>query len=239
MVNYQTLESFLEKRKSVKEENRKKFPNDEEIALGGVRNLNAAILVLDIADSSKFSSKNFIKYLSPFLHMVFHIVNDNNGIVDKYTGDGAMISFCGDTTSSEEACENAIVCAYNIADLAHKLNKNYDFREINVRIGLDYGSIKVERIGVRGKTQLIIVGTTATIAKRLESIGKELDYDQNATIMLGHDIFHNFSETRKEISKQHIVQGDLNKYFADIKSMYTQQKPYKVYKFTGRIRDKK
>lgn len=238
MVNYQTLESFLEKRKSVKEENKTKFPEDNEVALGGVRNLNVAILVLDIADSSKFSSDDFIKYLSPFLHMVFHIVHENGGVVDKYTGDGAMISFCGDNISPKESCEKAIISAYNIADLAYKLKKEYEFPNIKIRIGLDYGDIKVERIGVRGKTHLIIVGATATIAKRLETLGKEIEYDQNATIMIGYDVYHNFTEERKGRTRLHTIKGELKDYFVNIKSMYSQQKPYKVYIYTGRIREK-
>ena len=203
MVNLQPFESFIEKRRKMEEKNGRVFPDDNDLAIGGIRRLKAAMLVFDIVDSSSYSIDDFIEYLSPFLHTCFHAVNSNSGIVDKYTGDGAMISFCGSGMSEKDSCKFAIETALDISEIAYLIKKNYNFPEIEVRIGIDYGPIKVERMGVRGKTQLIIVEHTATIAKRLEEIGNEVEFDKHSTIMLGHDVYYNLSEKRKGFCSRH------------------------------------
>lgn len=237
MVNYQALESFLTKRKNQGEENGLVFPENSDIAIGGVRKLNAAIMVFDIVGSSNYSDQEFIDYISPFLHMAFHIVNEQGGIVDKYTGDGAMISFCDKDMSDEEACEKSLRTALYISQLLADLNQNYGFPKIYGRIGLDFGKINVERIGVRGKTQLIIVGISATCAKRLESTGKQFEnYDQYTTICIGYDFYNNLDNSENKFFERFSPTGSLKSYFDGITSMYSKKKPYPIYQYIARLR---
>ena len=236
MVNLQPLESFLEKRKRIKEENGLEFPDDTDIAIGGVRNLESAMLVFDVAKSSDYSDNDFVEYISPFLHTCFHIVNEKKGIVDKYTGDGALVSFCGKGITEDESCKYAIETALEISDLAHELTKNYNFPVINVRIGIDFGPIKVERIGVRGKTQLIVIGSPAVSAKRLEEIGKEISFNAHSTIFIGYDVRYNLSEKRKGFCSRYTPKGELKDFFDSASSFYNKTKPYPIYQYTGRYR---
>jgi len=238
MVNYQVLDSFLEKRRKQGIKPGYVMPEDTDIAIGGVRELKATMLLFDIAQSTKFRDKDFIDYVSPFIHTAFHIANTENGMVNEYTGDGALVSFCGKEITEEDACGYAVTTAVEISDLAHKLQSKYSFPTINVRIGIDFGKIQVERIGVRGKTQLILAGSPATTAKRLETLGKEVDFDMNSTILFGYDVYHNLSEKRKSISEL-ITPKDrsLAEYFNNYASFYTKKRPYLVYKYNGRYRE--
>ena len=237
MVNYQALDSFLAKRENQGEAKGFVFPENSDIAIGGVRKLKAAIMVFDIADSSKYTDQEFIDYISPFLHMVFHIVNEQGGIVDKYTGDGAMISFCDKGMSDQQACEKCLKTALYISKLLIDLNQKYGFPKIYGRIGLDFGNISVERIGVRGKTQLIIVGLSATCAKRLESTGKQFEYYyHNTKICIGYDFYHNLNDSENEFFECFSPKGSIKSYFDGISSMYTKKSPYPIYQYTARFK---
>lgn len=238
MVNLQPLDAFLEKRRKQGEEEGRVFPNDTDVAIAGVRKLEAAMLVFDIANSSKYSADDFVENISPFLHTSFHIINDHDGIVDKYTGDGAMVSYCGTGMTSENACEYALETALDISKLLSILVKDYNFPEINLRIGIDYGPIKVERIGVRGKTHLIIVGHTANMAKKLEEIGSEVEFDQHSTIIVGYDTYHNLSKKSKEelCKRYYPKKSDYTTFLNRHRSIYTQRSPYEIYRYTGRYR---
>ncbi|UYP48565.1 hypothetical protein NEF87_004850 [Candidatus Lokiarchaeum ossiferum] len=237
MVDKQVLNKFLNKRKNPGKKNSNHFPNIDEMAIGERRTLKAAILVLDIANSSKLEENEFIRYVSPFLHMVFHIVNEKKGIVDKYTGDGAMISFCDKNQPDELACENALNAALEMSQLLIVLKKEHKFPDLKIRIGIDFGLIKVEKIGLKTKPQLIIVGRPAITAKRLESIGKKhATFDQNSTICIGSDIFHLLSAKRKNNSKIIIPPFPYCNYLKGVKSHFGQKSPYKIYEFQGRYR---
>src|SRR5271157_2582596 len=113
-----------------------------------------------------------------------------------------MISFCGTGMTDEQACKKALRAAVEISDLAYSLTIKYNFPTISVRIGIDFGSIKVERVGVRGKTQIIIIGSPATTAKRLETIGKSMQFVKNSTICIGYDIYYNLDEKDKKMCEK-------------------------------------
>jgi class 3 adenylate cyclase len=132
----------------------------------------------------------------------------------------------------------AITTALEISDLVYNLNKKYNFPGINVRLGLDFGPIIVERIGVRGKSELIIVGASAISAKKLESIGKSLDFIQNTTISLGCDFYHNLSSQYKDVCKQMSIPSDFRDYYMNYNSFYNYPRPYPIYNFYGRITNK-
>jgi class 3 adenylate cyclase len=229
------LDAFLKKRKKHGEDTGKIFPGNTELAIGGVRKLKAAMMVFDVANSSKFSDSEFIRYISPFLHMAFHIVNDRGGMVDKYTGDGALISFCDKNMSNQDACENALNTALDLSKLAKILNNKFNFSRINIRIGLDFGDIRVERIGVHGKTQFIIVGSIATCAKRLESVGKQISgFHENARILIGYDFYNIVPDKENTYFERFHPLGKRGKYFESVESAFSKKPPYAIYEYTGR-----
>jgi class 3 adenylate cyclase len=92
------MEQFLEKRRQHPEGSGRKVPVDtNQLATGGIKNVEAAVMVIDIADSKQalnnLGETIYIEWLGIALHCFFHCVDDHNGTIDKYTGDGAMVSF--------------------------------------------------------------------------------------------------------------------------------------------------
>ncbi|NVM52821.1 MAG: hypothetical protein HWN66_03895 [Candidatus Helarchaeota archaeon] len=200
-------------------------------------------MVLDIADSkdalSKLGKSKYTEWLGLGLHCLFHCVDDYKGTIDKYTGDGAMISFSIGT--KEERCTNAKNCAVKISHILSKILNPYykemKYEIMNVRIGIDYGSLRIEKIGKKAKSQLIIIGSTANIAKSLEQAGKDLEFDQYTTICFGYDLLYNVPAkvVSSSVGEQLYHEILIGKYSGS--SEMDNSKPYKVYQYTGRIRD--
>lgn len=240
--HYKTIsEQFLESRKNHPEEPGRKVPIDtNQLPLGGIKVVDAAVMVFDIADSKnaldQLGNKKNIEWLGLALHCFFHCVDDYNGIVDKYTGDGAMVSFSNGTI--EERCTYAKECAIKISQILNEIINPYfrtiNYNIMNVRIGIDFGEIRIEKIGKRALSHLIIIGGAANYAKELEQKGKELSFDQYTTICLGYDLIH-------EIPKRSIVDSNGKELYHEIgtfqgKSEIDGKTPYPIYEYTGRSR---
>jgi len=236
------LELFLNKRREHPEESGRKVPVDTiQLPTGGIKVIDAAVMVFDIANSKnsleKLGNAKYIEWLGIALHCFFHCVDDYKGTIDKYTGDGAMVSFSIGT--KEERCINAIECAVKISQILNEILNPY-FRRINykimkIRIGIDFGEIRIEKIGKKGKSHLIIVGGAANYAKILEERGKKCEFDQYTTICFGYDLLYIIPDKN--------VTDNNGKYLFDNignlggSSEMDGSKPYKIFEYTGRIRD--
>ncbi len=234
-------DQFLEKRKTHPEESGRKVPIDRnQLAVGGVKVVDAPIMIFDIADSNKISKQlggeHYTEWLGLALHCLFHCVDDHKGTIDKYTGDGAMVSFS--LGSKEERCINAKECAVKISQILNEILNPYyrklNYNEIYLRIGIDFGPIRIEKVGKKSKSQLIVIGSPANTAKILEDYGKKLEFDQYTTICLGYDMLYNLPE------KYYIYNNkNLCRYCGNINNLYSymdKSRPYKIYEYEGRTR---
>jgi len=235
------LSQFLSSRDKHPEEPGRKVPVDtDQLPLGGVKLVDAAIMVFDIAGSKrsleKLGHQKYVKWLGIALHCFFHCVDDYKGTVDKYTGDGAMISFS--IGSKEQRCVNAKECAIKISQILYKIINPYfekkSYEIMNVRIGIDYGPIRIEKVGKKGRTQLVILGVSANSAKELEEWGKKLEFDQYTTVCFGYDLV-------KTIPKRYISNQNGNLYrkigTLNYVSSVDRTSPYNAYEYFARIRD--
>lgn len=236
------LELFLNKRKEHPEESGRKVPVDtNQLPTGGIKVVDAAVMVFDIANSKnsleKLGNTKYIEWLGLALHCFFHCVDDYKGTIDKYTGDGAMVSFSIGT--KEERCVNAKKCAVKISQILNEILNPYfiemNYKIMNVRIGIDFGEIRIEKIGKREKSHLIILGGTANYAKLLEEEGKECEFDQFTTICLGYDLLYNIPEKYATDNEEKILFDEIGNFGGS--SEMDGSKPYKIFEYTGRIRD--
>lgn len=235
------LAQFLLKRKDHPEESGRKVPVEpNQLATGGIRVVDAAILVFDIAGSKialdNLKNKKYIEWLGMALHLFFHCVDDYQGVIDKYTGDGAMVSFS--IGNANERCNNAINCACKLSEILFRiLNPFYvkkKYKIMNLRMGIDFGTIRIEKVGKKGKSHLIIIGGAANYAKLLEGKGKKLGYDQNTTICFGYDVLYH-------LSKKDTIGSSGNRLYTNIghfsgNSEMDNSSPYKIYEYHGRFR---
>ncbi|MEJ2249458.1 MAG: hypothetical protein P8Y70_06995 [Candidatus Lokiarchaeota archaeon] len=220
------LDQFLGKRKDHLEESGRKVPVDtNQLAIGGIKVVDAPVMVFDIVNSQvsmdQLGKKKYIEWLGMALHCFFHCVDDYDGTIDKYTGVGAMVSFS--LGSKEERCINAKECAVKISQILNEILNPYftekNYKVMNVRIRIDFGTIRIEKIGKKGQSQLIIVRGAANYAKRLEEKGKSIDFDQYTTICFGYDLLYNIPKKYISNSEGKVLYRNIDAYSGSSKWM--------------------
>ena len=235
------FDQFLENRRNHPESNGRKVPEDTgELPIGGIRIVDSAVMIFDIAGSKKASNKlddiKFARWIGQALHLFFHCVDDYDGLVDKYTGDGAMVSFS--FGSKEGRCLNALNCALKISDILKQIinpkNKKIKWPIMNVRIGIDFGTIRIERIGKKTYTHLIITGSQANFTKTLEALGKNQSFDYYTTIILGYDAYYYIPNKDLKSKDGKSLLKKIKDY--SFESPIDNTEPYPIYLYTGRYR---
>jgi len=148
--------------------------NPEKIKLGGA-SIEASVLFSDIADFTTFSEDKTAEELIRLLNIYFEKLTDfvlsNNGLLDKYTGDGIMAIFGAPISMKRHAF---YACK---AALAHKKFSETDSSEVaslheNTRIGINSGIIVAGNLGSERKTDYTAIGDDVNLASRLEGVNK-------------------------------------------------------------------
>src|SRR6516164_8473316 len=107
-------------------------------------------------------------------------VRRNNGIIDKYIGDGIMAFWGPPFTGAEDqgrlACLAALdqlagLAAFR-AELPELTGLKRGFPEIDIRIGIATGDVVVGSIGSEQTRSYTVIGDTVNVASRLESANK-------------------------------------------------------------------
>lgn len=139
--------------------------------------LGFAILVIDLADSTKLSQKmkaeDYAKLIKTFTYEISSIVPKFHGHVLKYTGDGLIAYF--PEPSFITKCDLALDCGLTMRKLVYEgLNpvfKENDLEQINVRVGIDAGDAFVLVLGnPETKQHKDIIGEVVSIASKIQSL---------------------------------------------------------------------
>jgi len=135
----------------------------------------ATVLFTDIKGfttiSSTLNSKKVVRMLNNYFEEGEKIIFANNGMLDKYTGDGLMALFgvpVPDENHAGSAC-NAIL------DFNSQQEMEIDdgrFEQITTRIGVHTGPLVAGNIGSSRRVDFTAIGSTVNIAARLEQVNK-------------------------------------------------------------------
>ncbi len=150
---------------------------EESIKLGGHKR-DVTAMFLDIRGFTTISENNdpeqVVAILNEYLTIATDIILKNNGILDKYTGDGLMALFNVpyDIENPEYMC---IKSAFEIMEsskaLYSKTNEKYGVT-IGFGIGINCGEAIVGNIGSTKRMDYTAIGDTINTAARLESNAK-------------------------------------------------------------------
>lgn len=155
------------------------IPDEDDLDIGKGRSLDLAVLFLDICSFSSWpqgmasSQTTILSIFNVFMSEMMCIAEDYSGEVEKNTGDGLMAYFGGaGTVATEEACKSAVGAAitmlYVAKNLLNPALSRDGLREVEFRIGIDYGPVTIAVVGGKRRFKSrVAIGSTAINANRM------------------------------------------------------------------------
>ena len=184
--------------------NGRTMPKLEQLSIGEEKKFQLSILSVDIVDFTKLvmeynhkGMENLRRIQSSYLTEMTYIINDYDGVTEKYTGDGILGMFGTESSDDlETAVQNSIDCACTIkAVFKHVLNpylEKENLSTLNYRIGIDCGPVIIERVGMKGNNQLSLSGPSVNLAAKLSKLA------HSNNIFIGNDVYNKLSDYEKK-----------------------------------------
>ncbi len=135
---------------------------------------NVTVLFVDLCDytglAAKIDDEALYEVIQLFIRMLAEKVYQYEGMVDKITGDGLMALF-GAPLAYENPAERAVRAAMDMQAGLVELNRDLEDRldeRLQMRIGLNRGSVIVGGIGADLLIDYTAIGDTVNLARRLQ-----------------------------------------------------------------------
>jgi len=192
--------------------------------------LNMVVLYVDLVGSTTMTlempSEKIAIIIGSFAQEMAAVIRQHHGYVLKFVGD-SVIGYFDAEENGVSASENATNCAKSMISVIHKginpILNQYDYPDLMVKIGVDYGQNIIVRYGADVKQSHVdIIGPAMNIASKIQSMAKP---DQ---ILIGSDVYEKLnSDSQKNFS--HVM---WNKEEWKYRSRLTGE-IYNVYEFKG------
>ncbi|TGK55995.1 adenylate/guanylate cyclase domain-containing protein [Leptospira wolffii] len=156
---------------------------------------NVCVMFLDIRNFTKFSESKspteVIEYLNTLFEDMIEIVNQNNGIINKFLGDGFMAVFGAPLSDEGRDVQNAVKASLEIQRKVGELNRSGKIPETKIGIGLHSGEAMTGNVGSSQRKEYTIIGDTVNLASRVEQLNK----DFGSEILLTDSVFEEVKHT--------------------------------------------
>jgi len=138
---------------------------------------HVCVLFLDIRNFTAFSENRspaeVVQFLNNTFEFMIEIINRNNGIINKFLGDGFMAVF-GAPVSDGRDCENAVRAAGEIIAEMKARIKGELLPDVRIGIGIHAGETITGNVGSSQRREYTIIGDTVNVASRIEALNKEV-----------------------------------------------------------------
>ena len=135
------------------------------------------VLFLDIrgftAMTRRRSAEETVALLNAFFAEMIEVVDRNNGIINKFLGDGFMAVF-GAPLDDPAAARNALAAARAMIDTVGRWNDAHPGWALKVGIGVHLGEAVTGTVGSPQRKEYTVIGDTVNLAARLEQLTKEV-----------------------------------------------------------------
>ena len=156
-----------------------------------VETREVCVMVLDIRGFTTFSEHlppgEVVSYLNALWSLCVGIVNQRQGIVNKFLGDGFMAVFGAPLVVSEYR-ENAVAAAREIIEEINQRVAAGDIPATRVGIGLHAGPALAGSVGSEERKEYTVIGDVVNVAFRIEELNKRFD-----SVLLASDTVCPFS----------------------------------------------
>lgn len=139
-----------------------------------VQQTEATILFCDIEGFTHLTETlgpvKIVDVLNAFFSAMVDILEQHGGVVTQFQGDAILATFNVPVTDARHA-HNAIQAALEM--LSCVASNDFESETLNIRIGINTGSVVAGAIGAKGRLNYTVHGDAVNLAARLEALNKE------------------------------------------------------------------
>ncbi len=148
----------------------------DNLKLGG-ETRKITILTSDLrgftALSEQLPPEQVVKILNLYLGYMSDVINDYEGVIDEFMGDGILVIFgAPNRVANDNHPDRAVACAIAMQQAMVNVNKSMrlnGFPEQEMGIGINTGCVVVGNIGSEKRTKYSVIGGAVNLTFRIES----------------------------------------------------------------------
>ncbi len=167
--------------------------NLDSVVLSGKR-IQGSVVFADIKGFTRISEElrpeDLVSMLNRYFTLVTKACEINQGIVDKYLGDGVMLVF-GAPEQDKDHAFHAITCAlliHRLIEHENSMREEQGLFPIYFRIGINTGNMLAGNMGSSSRMEYTVVGDTVNLASRLCSISNASEIVISREMYMANDI---------------------------------------------------
>jgi len=192
--------------------------------------LDMAVLYVDLVGSTTMTlempEEKIAIIVSSFSQEMAAVIRQHRGYVLKFVGDAVIGYFIGENNSLQ-AADNAVDCAESMLTIIQKginpILNQYDYPDLMVKIGVDYGQNIVVRYGADVENSHVdLMGPAMNIASKIQNMAKPNQ------ILIGNDVYQRLHPNSKKEFTQIAWKNNEWKYRSRITGEI-----YNVFEFNG------
>jgi len=143
------------------------------------RRIPVTVMFVDIRASTTFGETmepaQLAVFITSFRRRVLRAASRHGGVIDKFTGDGALILF-GVPGARDGDASRALACGRTLLTLIERWNAKRGFTPpVRLGIGIHTGDVFCGVVGDESRLEFTVVGETVNIASRIEQATKATD----------------------------------------------------------------
>jgi len=153
--------------------------------------MKMVVLYVDLVGSTNITlelpEEKVAKIITCFAQEMASTIRHHSGFVLKFVGD-AVIGYFPAEENQLQPADNSILCAKSMISVIQKginpILNQYDYPDLAVKIGIDYGKNMIVRYGADAKKSHVdIIGPVMNIAAKIQGMAKPNQ------ILIGDDIY--------------------------------------------------
>ena len=190
--------------------------------------LDMAVLYVDLVGSTTMTlempAERITIIVSSFSQEMATVIRECHGYVLKFVGD-AVIGYFVSKENGSDAADNAVRCAKSMISVIQKginpILNQYDYPDLMVKIGVDFGQNIVVRYGADVEhSHVDLIGPAMNIAAKIQHMAKPNQ------ILIGMDVFERIPQSSQKGFTQTVWNDEEWKYRSRLTGEI-----YKVYEY--------
>jgi adenylate cyclase len=141
--------------------------------------LHCPVMFVDLRDSMRITEnmtpERIADFLTRFRRRITKVVEEHDGLIEKFAGDGALIIF-GVPEPKPDDGRRALACAKRLVEVMEEWNATRDAKaHLSITVSLHAGQCFCGVLGDASRLEFTAIGDAVNVAARLERLAKRSD----------------------------------------------------------------